>query len=146
MNEMTDSLLLDTMFSEHVDSREALLNNLEMSTKADKEIDELEIAREIDVREIRNSVLLQDDMDEEDRLELERRYGEEQKKQQEQDKDDGMYSSRSFAIGLIGIASCYLVVMICKAYKRMNDPEEDYTNDDSITYYYGTGSYDFSQY
>ena len=51
-----------------------------------------------------------------------------------------MYSSRSFAIGLIGIASCYLVVMICKAYKRMNDPEDD--AEDSLTYYYYDTSYD----
>ena len=59
--------------------------------------------------------------------------------------NDGMFSSRSFAIGLVGIASCYLIVMICKAYKRMNEEEDSYI-DESITYYYDTESYDFNQY
>lgn len=57
-----------------------------------------------------------------------------------------MYSSRSFAIGLVGIASCYLFIMICKAYKRMNEPDEGSYADESITYYYDTESYDFLQY
>ena len=58
-----------------------------------------------------------------------------------------MYSSRSFAIGLIGIASCYLVVMICKAYRRMNDPEDGSYANDSASYYYDYGSsYDFQPY
>jgi len=61
--------------------------------------------------------------------------------------DEGMFSSRSFAIGLVGVASCYLVVMICKAYRRMSEQEEDiYDFEESITYYYDTESYDFNQY
>ena len=61
------------------------------------------------------------------------------------DDDEGMFSSRSFAIGLVGVASCYLVVMICKAYRRMNE-EDNYYGEESITYYYDTESYDFHQY
>ena len=66
-------------------------------------------------------------------------------------------NSRDIAIGLVTIASCYLIVMICRAYHRMNmqrdrvlrsDGEEDSRLEgDSITYYYyDTESYDFQQY
>ena len=61
------------------------------------------------------------------------------------DDDEGMFSSRSLAICIVGVASCYLVVMICKAYRRMNE-EDNYYGEESITYYYDTESYDFHQY
>ena len=83
-----------------------------------------------------------DDETENDKDELIRKRMQYQQKRDDDDSDEGMFSSRSFAIGLVGIASCYLVVMICKAYKRMNE-EDTYDYDDSITYYYDTESYDF---
>ena len=70
---------------------------------------------------------------------------EQNREDEDDDDDEGMFSSRSFAIGLVGVASCYLVVMICKAYKRMSE-EDNYEYDESITYYYDTESYDFNQY
>lgn len=74
---------------------------------------------------------------------MSRRFREAQRQREEEDEsDDGMYSSRSFAIGLVGIASCYLVVMICKAYRKINEDAGSY-DEETITYYYDTESYDF---
>ena len=66
-------------------------------------------------------------------------------------------NSRDIAIGLVTVASCYLIVMICRAYHRMNmqrgkglrsDGEDSsHLEGESITYYYyDTESYDFQQY
>ena len=65
--------------------------------------------------------------------------------------DDGLYSSRSFALALIGIASLYVLVMICQAYKnnqnRMDGSESDpYEIYGSEYYEYETYSYDFDPY
>ena len=62
--------------------------------------------------------------------------------------DNSILSSRTFALGLIGIASLYVLVMICQAYKtNMNglhdeDDEEMYASE----YEYVTESYDFAPY
>lgn len=71
-------------------------------------------------------------------------------KTQTSQDDEGLYSSRSFALGLIGIASLYVLIMICQAYKsnqlRMNlsDSQEEFIGSDY--YEYETESYDFDQY
>ena len=41
-------------------------------------------------------------------------------RRENEENSDDMYNGRSLAIALVGIASCYLMVMICKAYHRMN--------------------------
>ena len=65
-------------------------------------------------------------------------------------EDDGLYSSRSFALALIGIASLYVFIMICQAYKsnqlRMSLSETDEQFLGSEYYEYETESYDFDQY
>ena len=64
--------------------------------------------------------------------------------------DEGLYSSRSFALGLIGIASLYVLIMICQAYKSnqlrmiLSDSQGELIG--SGYYEYETESYDFDQY
>ena len=67
------------------------------------------------------------------------------------EKRRSIYSNQSFAIGLVGIASCYLLVMIYKAYHKMSsiEQQEGAANceiSESLTYYYDTESYDWNQY
>ena len=82
-----------------------------------------------------------------DKLMKKRKMMEEQKYYRDR-RDTGIYSSRSFAIGLVGVASCYLLVMICKAYRRLSIEQEtaNYGISESLTYYYDTESYDWNQY
>ena len=80
-----------------------------------------------------------------DKLMKKRKMMEEQKYYRDR-RDTGIYSSRSFAIGLVGVASCYLLVMICKAYRRLSIEQEtaNYGISESLTYYYDTESYDWN--
>jgi hypothetical protein len=61
---------------------------------------------------------------------------------------EGVFSTRTFAIGLICIASLYIFVMIFKAYRQLNRSESSsrasYMSDDY--YEYMTESYDFKNY
>ena len=58
-----------------------------------------------------------------------------------------MFTSRSFAFSLVGIASCYLFIMICKAYQKMSEQNDEYYDlEASLTYFYDTESYDFKPY
>jgi hypothetical protein len=70
-----------------------------------------------------------------------------QEEPQPQQDDEGLYSSRSFALGLIGIASLYVLIMICQAYKsnqlRMNLSDSEHQYIGSGYYEYETESYDF---
>jgi hypothetical protein len=66
-----------------------------------------------------------------------------------QDSDDrGMFDSRTFALGLISIASLYVLIMIIQAYRNnQNDPNQfDVYIDQSDSYMYETASYDYRPY
>ena len=67
----------------------------------------------------------------------------------QESEENGIFSSRSFALGLIGIASLYVLVMICQAYKtnmnRIHDEEYEY-DEYTSEYEYETESYDFGPY
>ena len=95
-----------------------------------------------------------DDLDEQEQSdELKRKYDEynQRENQSNIDDDDGLYSSRSFALALIGIASLYVLVMICQAYKN-NQNRVDLSESDQYEIYgseyyeYETQSYDFAPY
>ena len=95
-----------------------------------------------------------DDLDEQEQSdELKRKYDEynQRENQSNIDDDDGLYSSRSFALALIGIASLYVLVMICQAYKN-NQNRVDLSESDQYEIYgseyyeYETQSYDFGPY
>lgn len=82
-----------------------------------------------------------------DKDELIKKRHEEEEKRYRERSDRGLFSSRSFAIGLVGVASCYLIIMICKAYRKMSEEQEAaYELGESLTYYYDTESYDWNQY
>jgi uncharacterized membrane protein YukC len=61
---------------------------------------------------------------------------------------EGIFTTRTFAIGLICIASLYIFIMIFKAYRQLNRFESSsrtsYLSDDY--YEYMTESYDFQNY
>lgn len=63
-------------------------------------------------------------------------------------EEDGIFSSRTFAIGLICIASLYIFIMIFKAYRQLNRSEDSSkASGMSDDYYeYMTESYDFQNY
>ena len=55
-------------------------------------------------------------------------------------KPAATFDSRVFALFLITVASIYVLIMICQAYRSRND--DAYAS----TYYYETESYDFNPY
>ena len=63
-------------------------------------------------------------------------------------EQEGIFSTRTFAIGLICIASLYIFIMMLKAYRQLNRLEDSSKascmSDDY--YQYMTESYDFQNY
>ena len=61
-----------------------------------------------------------------------------------QNEESDVVNSRAFALGLIVIASLYVLIMICQAYQNnMNKLGDDYKDS---SYQYETESYDFRPY
>ena len=70
---------------------------------------------------------------------------------QQPDQDQDLISSRTFALGLIGIASLYVFFMICQAYKNNGknlniQPDQNRYYEYTSEYEYETISYDFKPY
>ena len=68
-----------------------------------------------------------------------------------QHENDDIISSRTFALGLITIASLYVFFMICQAYKQngqrvMQAPDPNRFYEYTSEYEYETISYDFKPY
>jgi len=61
----------------------------------------------------------------------------------EEEDEDGLFSSQSIAFGLIGIASLYLLIMICKASRNQEIMDREYNSE---YYEYVTMSYDYKPY
>jgi hypothetical protein len=59
-----------------------------------------------------------------------------------------MFDSRAFALGLISIASMYVLIMICQAYRNNMNQINQENGDDGYdsSYRYETESYDFRPY